>query len=367
MEPIITGVTFHPDELLQIGTTGDNFDNTWGPDDKVYFSYCDGSLFPEVEGFPQERINHGLFRAAGGPTDYTIECLSGFPYYPWEGRKHYGYGTLSVDGRLYHFMSIKHHGNYLYFHGSKLVYSDDLGSSWSYHNGREISDDLLDVNGKNTLFWEEGRHWSFSQCSIVQCGQDYSLAKDDYVYIYAPYGRNPEDPDNSWNQRTHDLCLARVPKRQLVEKSAYSYFQRYDADGSAVWTDDMENLGFVCEFPREYHSYSWFPSVVYNTALDRYIMAVGATGHDGNEPWHGPVAKLMLLSSPTPYGPWVAFYDGDWSFDAEGYHYYQPKLSCKFIENDGRDMYLLFSATADHDWIGPWYRFNQVRMTLDLE
>ncbi|MGY8826817.1 MAG: hypothetical protein ACKVJG_23350 [Candidatus Latescibacterota bacterium] len=45
----ITGVTFHSNDSLHIGTTGDNFDNTWGPGDKVYFSYCDGNLFPDVE------------------------------------------------------------------------------------------------------------------------------------------------------------------------------------------------------------------------------------------------------------------------------------------------------------------------------
>ena len=362
----VRGVSFHSDDILHLGTTGDNFDNTWGPDDKVYFSYCDGNLFPDVEEFPNERINHALFRASGGPIDYSLEFLSGFPHYPWEGRNHYGYGTIFIDGRLYHFMSVKYHKNYLYFHGSKLVYSDDLGASWFYHNGVEISTDLLDVSGKNTLFWEEGPSWSFSQCAIVQCGRDYSLAQDNYVYIYAPFGRNPNDPDNSWNQQTHKLCLARVPKQQLLQRSAYSYFQHYDADGAAVWTEDISSLGFVRQFPTRYHAYSWFPSVVYNPQLDLYIMAVSATGYDGNEPWQGPMAKLSLLYSATPYGPWSEFYSDDWSFDAEGSHYYQPKLSCKFVENSGRDMYLLYSATANDDWIGPLYKINQIKMTLEL-
>lgn len=79
------------------------------------------------------------------------------------------------------------------------------------------------------------------------------------------------------------------------------------------------------------------------------------------------MAKLVLLNSATPYGPWIEFHNDEWSFDTEGYHYYQPKLSCKFFENDGGDMYLLYSATGTDDWIGPLYRMNQVRMTLLLE
>jgi hypothetical protein len=109
-------VTLHSDSILHIGTTGDNLNNTLGPDDKVYFSYCDGNLFPDIEGFPQEKVNHALFRASNGPTDYHMEYLPGFPQYPWEGRAHYGYGIIFVDGRLYHFMSIKQHKNYDTFH-----------------------------------------------------------------------------------------------------------------------------------------------------------------------------------------------------------------------------------------------------------
>jgi len=91
---------------------------------------------------------------------------------------------------------------------------------------------------------------------------------------------------------------------------------------------------------------------------------IGATGYDGNQPWHGPPARLILLQSATPYGPWTEFHNDDWTFDAEGYHYYQPKLSCRYFQNSGRDMYLLYSATGHNDWIGPQYKINQVKMTL---
>jgi hypothetical protein len=88
-------------------------------------------------------------------------------------------------------MSFKQHGNYLYFHGSKLVYSDDHGETWPYHDGTDIAKDILNTTGKNSFFWEEGAHWNFSQCCFVQCGIDYSLAKDDYVYIYSPTEETP--------------------------------------------------------------------------------------------------------------------------------------------------------------------------------
>ena len=96
-------------------------------------------------------------------------------------------------------------------------------------------------------------------------------------------------------------------------------------------------------------------------------MAVGATGHDGNEPWEGPLARLILYYSESPYGPWIEFHDDEWCFNDDGCHYYQPKLSCKFFENKGRDMYLLYSATGKDEWRGPFYKFNQIKMTLKLK
>ncbi|MFT5377787.1 MAG: hypothetical protein ACI906_004627, partial [Candidatus Latescibacterota bacterium] len=39
---------------------------------------------------------------------------------------------------------------------------------------------------------------------------------------------------------------------------------------------------------------------------------------------------------------------------------------CSPTSNNGRGMYLLYSATSHDDWIGPLYKLNQTKMTLTL-
>ena len=156
-------------------------------------------------------------------------------------------------------------------------------------------------------------------------------------------------------------------KNEVLRKSSYTYFEGYDSNGTARWTDNLTDAGYVYQFPEKYHGYSWFPTVVYNPYLDLYIMAVSATGSDGSEFWEGPFARLFLLYSDHPCGPWIKFHDDEWTFHDDGFHYYQPKFSCKFFENNGQDMYLLFSATGTDGARGPFYKINQLKITLKLK
>ena len=67
--------------------------------------------------------------------------------------------------------------------------------------------------------------------TFLQAGQDYALARDDYVYIYSP---------NEDRRRNNDsLILARVPKDKITDRAAYRFFGGLDDAGQATWTANI--------------------------------------------------------------------------------------------------------------------------------
>ena len=72
--------------------------------------------------------------------------------------------------------------------------------------------DRFSTAPETMFFWHEDEDWAFSQMDFVQHGQNNSLAKDDYVYIYSPNGKRP-----------HLLNLARVQHDSIVDRSAYRF------------------------------------------------------------------------------------------------------------------------------------------------
>jgi hypothetical protein len=212
------------------------------------------------------------------------------------------------------------------------------------------------------FFWHENDEWAFSQIVFVQCGKDNSLAKDDYVYIYSPNGEKP-----------YELNLARVRRDQIRNRSAYRYFVQYNSTGAPVWTEkeDISQRGIVHNFPKHWGLYSWLPCVVYNKALDIYIMATGGTERKGDSWMHDNTGSLGFYWSKNPWGPWIEFYYNEyWYADSEKNRCYQPKLSPKWISEDGSEMIFIFSDAQENEkGISHTvnYRWNQERITLIFE
>jgi hypothetical protein len=78
---------------------------------------------------------------------------------------------------------------------------------------------------------------------------------------------------------------------------------------------------------------------------------------------HELPASLGFWYSRAPWGPWhQIFYTEDWVADKPTNRLYQPKLSPKWISDDGRRMVLIFSDASDGH--GYQYRWNQQEITL---
>jgi hypothetical protein len=352
-----TGLEFVPGSLARRCRSGDNWCITWSDDDHQYTSQDDGFGWQGEKNY-----NNRVWRIAGGPDDFRAEFLSGFPEYLQTGGW-YGYGICSVDGVLYHFITrtVEDHWS-VPFQGARLVYSPDHGKTWLRHDGAPAESDRFSTEPETMFFWRKGPEWAFSQLAFVQCGRDNSLARDEFVYAYSPNGKRP-----------HELNLARVRQDRIRDRSAWRYFARHTPDGGAVWTEteDVAGRGAVHTFRHGWGLYSWLPSVVYNPGLDLFIMANGGTERLGDRWMHDRTGSLGCWWSEEPWGPWHQFYyTADWYVDSPRNLCYQPKLSPKWISDDGREM-VLISSDAQRDEKGRShtvnYRWNQQRVVLAVD
>jgi len=124
--------------------------------------------------------------------------------------------------------------------------------------------------------------------------------------------------------------------------------------------------------------YSWLPSVVFNPGLGLYIMVNGGTyagrgltssDEDYYDKWmHTKTGSLGFWYAENPWGPWQQFYYTDyWTADDPGNLTYQPKLSPKWISEDGREMVLIWSdAMKDDEGKSHTvnYKWNQMAISL---
>jgi hypothetical protein len=375
------GVTFHKDTLYRSGGYGDNWRPVWVADDSQITPMCDGSWLG-IKNYH----NH-LYRIIGGPEKFEIRDIPNYPDFSGGPGSWFGYGVVSVDGVLYSAVS-KTPGDQWSgpFRGIKLLKSKDNGETW-YRvdcNGNERKIGPQDearnqVNPDEMFFLEEfglphqkQEAYPFSFIDFVKCGKDNSAAKDDYLYIHSPEGAH-----------AHKLLLARAPKDKLGIRSAWEYFVKYDVS-QPIWTSDILKRGYVHVFPEQskdgnyFGWYSWVPSVVWNEGLGLYIMVNGGTyagrlmsssDKDYYDAWmHTRTGSLGFWYSSKPYGPWHRFYYTDyWTVDDPKNRTYQPSLSPKWINPDGKEMILIWSDAMKNEKGKSHtvnYKWNHMKITI---
>ena len=387
------GLEFDISTLKREGHIGDNWSHTWAADDTIVTAMDDGA-WTEITGPP---IFHSmLYKITGEPATFTKERVEGYPYYDRPGDGWFAYGIISVEGVLYSTISKTQGANWAPgpFRGIKLLRSYDSGDTW--HRVDKNNQDLFLDNSNSSaartarelltddemFFFEESERFSkgrnappFGSVEFVQNGRDNSAAPDSYVYIYSPEGAT-----------AHELLLARVPASELGLRSAWEYFSGWD-NGDAQWSSSIEDRQPNLVLPEkndndEYFGwYSWLPSVVWNPGLQLYIMANGGTyaGHgltQSNEDYynrwmHTKSGSLGLWYSETPYGPWNQFFYTDhWTVDDPDNLTYQPKLSPKWISDDGQTMTLIWSDAMLNERGESHavnYLWNQIEINIQLE
>lgn len=234
-------------------------------------------------------------------------------------------GMLSINGTLY--MSVTEEGKWLRL---KIGRSTDHGRTWTF-----TSDDRMSHAG-----WHFAEpDGAFSDLSFLTFGRGYQDARDSYVYAYSPEDR-AKDPDGT---RSKAIGMFRVPKDQIVRRSAYEYFMGLDGSGRPRWTPDITKRRPVFNDP---NGVGWGLRVAYSPGLDRYLLTA----------WHSKSGGWGIFDAPEPWGPWstVAYYDC-WIDSTFKFGFTFPQ---KWMSADAKTMYMIFSGTDVYD------SFNVIKATL---
>ena len=359
----ISGLRRLEETTLRIGGVGDNWHMTWASDDRQFVSLCDGRGFP---GVPNKDYNSRSYAINGDPPDLGFDHLPGYPDLintpgTRDISRYYNFGILALDGRIYQWLSTPNHP----FHepgprfvGAKLIYSPDNGTSWLNQDGSAPVrwEPWEQRSRENMLFFCEPGD-AFSLLTVLQMGRNYSHNRDGFVYLYAPNGNS----EGTMNQ----LVMCRVPKARILERSAYEFFVATRSNGDAEWSERIEERGVVHTFPcgwvnRFVHPYAWHPSVVYYAPAESYLMANWGMGCSAEGEWFGKPSYLGFWTAPAPWGPWTQIHEEQrWApADDPDARAYQPQIAPKWIADDGRSFWLVWTDFQMVDGKRPYYAFN---------
>lgn len=276
----------------------DNWPITWADDGHQYTAYGDGHGF---EPYTQEKLGLGFARIEGGPDDFVghnIRSATGenTGHGP-NGKK--ASGMVMIEGVIY--MFVRNAGN------SQLAWSTDYCQTWTWSD------------------WKFEKGWGCP--TIVNFGQHYAQARDEYVYLYSP------DHDSAY-ENADRFVMARVPKDRIRERDAYEFYVSPDGE-IPKWSSDIEKCAAVFENPGGCSR----SGISYNAGLKRYLWwhQMRITG-GVNSRFEGGFA---IYDAPQPWGPWTTvFYTTMWDVGPGD----QAFFPTKWMSNDGRTCHLVFSG-----------------------
>jgi hypothetical protein len=255
-------------------------------------------------------------------------------------------GLLSVDGTLYMSVETMNYGDNPLFNRQHnlngwIVKSTDFGKTWE--------------RDATPMDFFKGR---LASAEFLQFGRDYRGARDDYVYAYFT---GADDGNSYWDNGDY-LLLGRVPKNQILTRSAWDFYAGLKQDGTPRWTHNDVDTVAVFRYPlmtSEDH-------VSYDAGIKRYLLAnYGFHDKDLNpRPNHqlpsyqsNCLSQLTLYEAPEPWGPWSLFYQDD---DAGQCGIYSASFPTKFMSGDGTTLWMVSSGTFDD------YNFTLQILTLVL-
>ncbi len=332
---------------------GDMWPITWADDDNLYGAAGDNSASPmnfwRIHSGPTEPFwgtGWGVYleQVHPMPIDPKIYCQK--PNLdPKNGVK--PASLLFINGILYMAVELHNYGDNPAFNrqhniNAWIITSTDYGRTWN----REAS----------RLDFFTGR---LASPHFLQFGKNYAGARDEYIYAYFPCG---EDGGSYWENGDY-LLLGRVPKNELLNRSAWTFLTGFQDQFAPSWDSDDDLAEPVFRYPHmtgENH-------VSYNPGIGRYLMGnYSFLDIDGNpQPYHTPGgwpasalrSQLTLFEAPEPWGPWRLFYQND---DWGTYGDYQPSFPTKWMSADGRTMLMASSGSFDD------YNLTLQKITLEL-
>ena len=357
---------------IRAGGNGDNWHMTWAIDDKQYAGLCDGRGWPSIAGYSGQMYNSRIYAINGNPPAFTFEHLPGYldlcnEEFPNISR-YYGFGIFALDQMLFHFLTTPNHPFSLpepRFVGAKLIYSADAGRSWRNQDGAALRWEPWEERSReNMVFFHESGD-AFSLLTVLQMGRNYQHNADGYLYVYAPNGST----EGTMNQ----LVMFRTRLDRILDRAAYEFFAGLAPNGDARWVKDIEARGIVHTFPAgwvntQVHPYAWHPSVAYIAPLDTYLMVNWGMGCSPEGMWFGKPSYLGFWVARRPWGPWTQIHEETrWTPAGDaGARVYQPQIAPKWIAEDGRSLWLVWTDFQEIGEQRPFYSFNLQKVSVNI-
>lgn len=180
--------------------------------------------------------------------------------------------------------------------------------------------------------------------TVCNFGKDYEGARNEFVYSYLIRFQSYEGPDNysekvDWLncQKPGLIDLARVPKDQILDREAYTFFSGME-DGAATWTNAISDRKPVFENPA---GVGWCINFSYNAGLKRYLLTTEHTEtHRGN---------IGIFDAPEPWGPWTTVcYEERWGDGHYPLNTFYWNFAIKWLSADGKAFSLIFTGRKEN-------------------
>lgn len=323
--PVIKGVEFDWSTHMRVATGSDNWPITWAEDDNQYVVWGDGGGFGGTNRIGRSSI--GVARIEGNWHDFKATNVWG-GYQSENSHNVVGksYGIVCIDEVLYMWVGM-FETKIDPFKEVKVARSTDKGATWEFADWSLTKDDGVMMP------------------TVCNYGKNYEGAPDEFVYSYLIRFQSYEGPDDypdkvDWLncQKPGLIDLARVPKDQIFNREAYTFFAGMK-DGEPVWTKDISKRKPVFENPA---GVGWCINVSYNAGLRRYLLTTEHTEtHRGN---------MGIFDAPHPWGPWTtAFYQSKWGEGHVPLNTFFWNFSNKWTSGDGKSFTMVFTGRKEND------------------
>jgi hypothetical protein len=304
---------------------------TWAADDNLYCAWGDGGGF-DGDDDQIGRVSLGFARITGIPAIGNAAAFAGKNVW---GQVPYAEVQANFGGKVDSLIAVD--GN-LYADGGLWISGNS--ASPVHQSGRGPLDALIRSSDRGKSWTIITQSPALARGTFVNFGRDDTQAIDAYVYSYYVRASDP-----------YRLFLKRIRKDRLTSSSLnatdvhyYSGWRR--GERSIVWSSNESSA-----VPTFYDVRGVLtPSVTYDAPLKRFLLAVGhlaGSAVDGAGP-----GQIGLFESVHPWGPWatIGYYDH--------WHDLEPvpngdflgmQLPLKWISNDGRALWAIFSGTGSYD------------------
>lgn len=337
-----------------LSNLADTWYPSWASDGRLYSPYTDG-ICPRMDGGADKSISWtGEYATTGhamiegeDPRNLRITSLGVITESakPYEGR--YPCGSLVYNGVWYYGSYTLGPKGIIYYDGKKLNWpwlgpfvgfriSEDYGRSW----------EPCPLRPDSALFGEDGM-WGhpvkIGAPHFVDFGKNMQHSPDGKAYMVA-HGADNNDPkprmgNTSWLAGDQIYLIRVLPSvENMNDKSKWEFFGGYNEKGNAIWTNNFDKIKPLLEW----NNNMGCVTITYNPGLKKYLMCIT----DGDD----AVSKTdnYILESESLTGEWkLLTYMKDFGEQA-----YFVNIPSKFLSNDGKKFWLLYSGNFSDGYNG---------------